>query len=71
MNTYRVMFDCLVIPEPYFEHIKADSLSEAWHKAYKISIDRRELSDGNFEIYKLITEEDYCADPGFHIEEEE
>ena len=70
MNTYLVMFDCLVVPEPYFEHIKADSLSECWDKAYKISMSRRELSDGNFEIYKLMTEEDYMAEPEFCIEEE-
>ena len=59
MNTYLVMFDCLVVPEPYFEHIQADTLQECWHKAYKISVDRRELSDGNFEIYRLMTPEDY------------
>ena len=70
MNTYLVMFDCLVVPEPYFEHIKADSLSECWHKAYKISMDRRELSDGNFETYKLMTEEDYMNEEGFYHEED-
>ena len=69
MHTYLVMFDCLVVPEPYFQYIKADSLSECWEKAYKISIDTRELSDGNFEIYKLMTEEDYEAEPGFVHEE--
>lgn len=71
MNVYLVMFDCLVIDEPYFEYIKADSLKECWDKAYAISMNNRVLSDGNFEIYKLMTEEDYEADPGFHIEEEE
>lgn len=71
MYTYLVMFDCLVVPEPYFKHIKADSLSEAWDKAYKISYDTRELSTGNFEIYRLMTDEDYEAEPGFCIEEEE
>lgn len=71
MNTYLVMFDCLVVPEPYFEFIKADNLSECWNKAYAISMKRRELSEGNFEIYKHMTEEDYCAEPGFCIEEEE
>ena len=59
MHTYLVMFDCLVVAEPFFLHIKANSLDEAWHKAYKISYERRELSTGNFEIYKLMTEEDY------------
>ena len=69
MYTYLVMFDCLVVPEPYFQHIQADSLSECWDKAYKISIDTRELSDGNFEIYKLMIEEDYIAeDMGNHEE---
>lgn len=59
MNTYLVVFDCLVIDEPYIQHIKANSLTECWHEAYKISHDRRELSEGNFEIYKLMTPEDY------------
>lgn len=59
MYTYLVMFDCLVIDEPYFQHIQANSLDECWQQAYKISVERRELSDGNFEIYKLMTEEDY------------
>lgn len=70
MYTYLVVFDCLVMAEPYFEHIKADSLSEAWHKAYEISVKTRELSDGNFEIYRLMTEADYEAEPDFYIEEE-
>jgi hypothetical protein len=56
------MFDCLVVAEPYFEHVRADNLNDAWHQAYKISHDRRELSTGNFEIYKLMTEEDYNAE---------
>lgn len=59
MQTYLVMFDCLVVAEPYFQHIKAESIDECWHKAYEISRSRRELSEGNFEIYKLITPEDY------------
>ena len=71
MYTYLVVFDCLVMAEPYFEHIKADSLSECWDKAYKMSLEIRELSTGNFEIYKLMTEEDYEADPGFHMNEED
>lgn len=58
MQTYLVMFDCLVVAEPYFQHIKADSLDECWQKAYEISR-RPELSEGNFEIYKLMTPEDY------------
>lgn len=70
MYTYLVVFDCLVMAEPYFEHIKADSLDECWHKAYKMSVERRELSDGNFDIYRLMTEEDYNAEPGFCIEED-
>lgn len=69
MNTYLVMFDCLVMPEPYFKHIKADSLSDAWHEAYRISMERHELSDGNFEIYRLMTQEDYEAEDGFICEE--
>ena len=64
MNTYLVMFECLVLDEPYFQHIKADTLSECWDKAYAISR-RSELSEGNFEIYKLMTEEDYNNDPKF------
>lgn len=71
MNVYLVMFDCLVIDEPYFEYIKADSLKECLDKAYAISVENRVLSDGNFEIFKLMTEEDYNAEPGFYIEEEE
>ena len=58
MNTYLVMFDCLVMSEPYFEHIKANTLSECWDKAYAISL-RPELSEGNFEIYRYMTPEDY------------
>jgi hypothetical protein len=56
--------------EPYFEYIHADNLSECWEKAYKISC-RSGLSQGNFEIYKLMTDEDYEAEPGFYYEEEE
>ena len=59
MYTYLVVFDCLVVAEPYLQHIKADSLDECWHEAYKISRSKPELSDGNFEIYRLMTEEDY------------
>lgn len=71
MYTYLVVFDCLVMAEPYFEHIKADSLSEADRIAYKMSYERRELSTGNYDIYKLMTQEDYEADPDFHFVEEE
>jgi hypothetical protein len=63
------MFDCLVIDEPYFQHIKANSLAECWHEAYKISR-RPELSEGNFEIYKHMTEEDYMKEDGFCYEED-
>lgn len=59
MYTYLIVFDCLVMAEPFFEHIKADSLDEAWNKAYKMSDERRELSTGNFDIYRLMTEKDY------------
>ncbi len=59
MYTYLVVFNCLVMAEPYFEHIKADNLSDAWYEAYKMSYERRELETGNFEIYRLMTEEDY------------
>lgn len=71
MNTYLVVFDCLVMAEPYFEHIKADSLSEADRIAYKMSYERSELSTGNYDIYKLMTQEDYEAEPDFHFVEEE
>ena len=71
MYTYLVVFDCLVMAEPFFEHIKADSLSECYDKAYKMSSEMRELSTGNFEIYRLMTEEDYNAEPDFYIEEDE
>ena len=70
MYTYLVMFDCLVVPEPYFQHIQADSLDECWHKAYKISVETRELSDGNFSIYKLMTDEDYSNEEGSYHEED-
>ena len=69
MHTYLVMFDCLVVAEPFFLHIQADNLDECWHKAYKISVERRELSDGNFEIYRLTTQADYEAEPNFYCEE--
>jgi hypothetical protein len=62
MYTYLVVFDCLVMAEPFFQHIKADSLSECWDKAYKMSLEMRELSDGNFDIYRLMTEADYEAE---------
>ena len=57
MNTYLVMFDCLVVAEPYFQHIQANSLDDCWRQAYEISRSRHELSEGNFEIYKLMTEQ--------------
>lgn len=69
MNTYLVMFDCLVVSEPYFEFIKADNLAECWHKAYEISR-RPELSEGNFETYKHMTPEDYDREEGFIHEED-
>ena len=70
MYTFLVVFDCLIMAEPYFEHIKADTLSECWDKAYKMSLEIRELSDGNFSIYKLMTEEDYMKEEGLHHEED-
>lgn len=70
MNTYLVVFDCLVMAEPYFEHIKADSLTEADRIAYKMSYERRELSTGNYDIYKLMTQEDYENEEDFCYEEE-
>ena len=51
-------------------YIEADSLQECWDKAYEISIRTRELSDGNFEIYKRMTEEDYENEEGFYHEED-
>lgn len=68
MYTYLVMFDCCVMDHPYYEHIKADSLTECWEKAYKISC-RSGLSQGNFEIYKLMTDEDYEAEGGEYGED--
>lgn len=70
MNTYLVVFDCLVMAEPFFEHIKADSLTEADRIAYKMSYERRELSTGNYDIYRLMTQADYEAEPNFYCEEE-
>ena len=70
MYTYLVVFDCLTMAEPFFEHIKADSLSEADDIAYKMSYDHRELSTGNFSIYRLMTEEDYKNEEGFYHEED-
>ena len=69
MYTYLVVFDCLVMSEPYIEYIKADSLSECDRKAYKISC-RSGLSQGNYEIFRRMEEADYAAEPDFYIEEE-
>lgn len=69
MYTYLVMFDCLVVAEPYFEYIKADTVNECWLKAFEISRSRRELSEGSFEIYRLMTEEDYGEWDGLWHEE--
>lgn len=69
MYTYLVMFDCCVMDEPYFEFIKADNLNECWEKAYKISC-RSGLSQGNFEIFHKMVEEDYEAEPDFYCEED-
>ena len=70
MNTYLVVFECLVMADPYFEHIKADSLTEADRIAYKMSYERRELSTGNYDIYRLMTQEDYEKEERFCYEEE-
>lgn len=69
MYTYLVVFDCLVMPEPHYEYIKADSLSECDIKAYKISC-RSGLSQGNYEIFRRMEEADYLAEPNFYCEEE-
>jgi hypothetical protein len=55
--------------EPYFEYIQADSLTECDIKAYKISC-RSGLSQGNYDIFRLMEEADYAAEPNFYIEEE-
>lgn len=57
METYLVVFDCLVINEPHFQFIQADSLDDCWLKAYAISR-RPELVEGSFEIYKHVNEEE-------------
>lgn len=69
MYTYLVEFDCCVMDHPYYEKVQADSLDECWEKAYAISC-RSGLSQGNFEIYKLMTEEDYEKEEGFYHEED-
>lgn len=69
MYTYLVVFDCCVMSEPYFEYIQADNLNECWQKAYVISC-RSGLSQGNFEIFRKMTDADYDAEPGFYYEED-
>ena len=60
MNTYLVVFNCLTMSEPYFQHIKADNLDEAWEKAYEMSRNSdMPLAEGDFEIYKWMSDEDY------------
>ena len=62
MNTYLVVFNCLTMSEPYFEHIKADNLDDAWQQAYEMSRNPdMPLAEGDFEIYKWMTPEDYMA----------
>lgn len=57
MNEYLVWFDCCVIDEPVIKHIVAENDDECWEKAYKISCGTG-LSQGNFEIYKKLSEEE-------------
>lgn len=62
MYTYLVVFDCCVMPEPYYKIIEANNLNECWEKAYAISC-QGGLSQGNFEIYRRMDEADYMAEP--------
>jgi septin family protein len=67
--TYLVVFDCLVMDEPYIKYIKADSLSECEREAYKISCGSG-LSQGNYTIYREVTPEEYEAEEDFNYEED-
>jgi hypothetical protein len=69
MKEYLVVFDCLVMDEPYIKYIKADSLSECEKQAYKISCGSG-LSHGNYTIYREVTPEEYEAEEGFYDEED-
>lgn len=69
MYEYLVRFDCLVMSEPYYLTIKADSLDECDREAYKISCGSG-LSQGNYDIYRLMVEEDYMKEECFCHEED-
>lgn len=69
MNTYLVVFDCCVMDEPYIKYIKAASLSECDREAYKISCGSG-LSQGNYEIYRHMTPEDYEVEEDCCYEED-
>ena len=69
MKEYLVVFDCLVLDEPYIKYIKADSLSECEKQAYKISCGSG-LSQGNYTIYREVTPEEYEAEEDFNYEED-
>ena len=69
MKEYLVVFDCLVVSEPYIKYIKADSLSECERQAYRISCGSG-LSQGNYTIYREVTPEEYEAEEGFDYEED-
>lgn len=69
MKEYLVVFDCLVLDEPYIKYIKAESLSECDRQAYKISCGSG-LSQGNYTIYREVTLEEYEAEEGFYDEED-
>lgn len=69
MYTFLVVFDCMVMPEPYIKYIKADSLSECDREAYKISCGSG-LSQGNYEIYRHMTQKDYEEEERFFYEED-
>ena len=70
MYTFLVVFDCLVMDEPYIEFIHADSLDECDKKAWKISCTKRELADGGYEIYRHMTQKDYEEEERFFYEED-
>lgn len=58
MNTYLVRFDCLVVSDPYYEVIEADTLDECWLMAYEISCERPGFIDGSFDVYEPLSDDD-------------
>jgi hypothetical protein len=52
---FVVVFDCLVMDEPYIKFIEANDADECWEIAYPISM-RQGLRQGNFTIYQEVTE---------------